>query len=995
MKLRYTATFILLLFGIVLFAQPANDNCASPFAIPPSAAWCSNIAQFTNVGATPSGYGAATCFGNASNDVWFTFTPIATDVRITIIGNTPQGAGGSLTRPEIALYTGSCGGTINEQQCESDATGNNVIELYKGGLAIGETYYVRVQGRGGRTGTFQVCMNNYNPPAEPGSDCVISSVLCDKNAFAVQKVTGAGNDPREANDADCLNIGNGNVESNSTWFAWTAATNGSLTFILTPLNPSDDLDFVVYELPQGARDCRNKKVVRCMASGDNFFPSRCMGITGLRNGSSDDSEPAACNDPRQDNFLAPVQMVAGRSYALMINNYTSKDNGFSINFGGSGEFQGPEADFTTSEPDSTICVGQPITFTDASNFGLGTITKYNWSFGPTASMASSDQKGAHTVTFNKAGTKSIILTVTSDKGCIVTKIKTIRVECCPDHFSAASGTSRNLTCPSADNGAIDLNIATNYPPYSYLWNDSTTTEDLTGLMPGDYMVTVTDNATCDTVLNFTITGPPPISFDTLITNPTCGGGMDGAITINVTGGTPPYQFNWQNQGFQASNTLANIMRGDYTVVVRDSNNCDTMLMIPLRELELHLNPAVQAVTPPSCNGGSNGSIRVEVTNGIGPFQYDFNDGRGFQNANSLSGLQAGMYRVDVQDANLCIGSFDFNMEDYPPLQITFDSTNASCNGVADGSATAIPSGGVGNFTFAWSNGQNKEMITDLPNGSYTVTVTDGNQCTLSATIVITEPDPVLIQLLEAVDVICNGDSTGTITVSGSGGTEPYEFSLGNNIFQGGATFVDVPAGNYTITIEDAEGCSNTTTAVINQPPPLLVDAGLDTIIDLGTSIDLQAISNSATVTWEWNPTERLSCTDCPNPTASPLNTTTYLVTVRNQDDCDATDDITITVNKVRPIFVPNAFSPNNDGANDRFTIFGGPAAEIITKLLVFDRWGNLLFEGLNMPLGQENAGWDGTFKGKLMGTGVYTYMAEIRFIDGEVILYEGDISIVK
>lgn len=995
MKLGYTATLFLLLGATAVFAQPSNDDCAKPFAIPPSANWCSSIAQFTNVGATPSGYGAASCFGNASNDVWFTFTPVATDVRITVIGNTQQGPGGTLTRPEIGLYLGTCGGTINEQECESDAAGNNVIELYKGGLAIGETYYIRIQGRGGRTGTFQLCINNYNPPAQPGSDCVIASLLCDKNSFAVQKVTGAGNDPREANDADCLNSFAGNVESNSTWFSWTAATNGSLTFTLKPLNPSDDLDFVLYELPQGALDCRNKRVIRCMASGDFSYPSRCMGPTGLRDGSSDNSEPAGCADPRQDNFLAPVQMVAGRSYTLMVNNFSATGNGFSIEFGGTGEFQGPVADFTMSDPDSTICVGEPITFTDASNFGLGNLSEYHWSFGPTASIASSDQKGPQTVTFNKAGTKSIVLTVTSDKGCVVTKIKTIRVVCCPDHFSSANGAVTNLTCPNANDGAVDLSIATNYPPYTFLWNDSTMTEDLSNLMPGTYTVTVTDQATCDTTLTFNVTGPPPLNFDIQTVKPTCGGGQDGAATVNVTGGTPPYQYNWQNQGFTSNNTLPNIPRGDYTVIVRDANNCDTTLTIPVRELELILDPNVQAVTPPLCNGGSDGSIQVAVTNGKAPFQYDWQDGRGFQSANSLVGLRAGTYRVDVQDANLCIGSFDFVMEDHPPLQITFDSTNASCNGVPDGSAKAIPTGGVGNYTFAWSNGQTSDTIKSLAKGNYTVTVTDANKCTVSNTVFIAEPAPVLVNVVETKDVTCNGDTTGVITVMGNGGTQPYEYSLDGSIFQGSETFTRLKAGNYTITIEDAEGCTNTTTAVIQQPPALIVDAGPDTTIDLGTSVHLQAIANNAKVVWQWAPTDQLSCADCPNPTASPFTTTKYLVTIKNEADCDASDEITIIVNKVRPIYIPNAFSPNEDGVNDRFTIFGGAAAEVITTLRVFDRWGNLLFEGTNLPLNQENVGWNGLFKGKPMGTGVYTYMAEVRFIDGEVILYEGDISIVR
>jgi gliding motility-associated-like protein len=995
MKICYPAILLCLLPAFSLWAQPANDNCAQPFDIPRSANWCSKVAEFTNERATPSGYDGANCFGNASNDVWFTFTPIATDVTITVIGRTADGGGGSIQRPEVALYYGTCGGTINEQECGSDVSGNNIIEIYKGGLAVGETYYIRVQGRGGRMGTFQLCINNYNPPVEPGSDCVISSLLCDKSPFAVQQVRGAGNDPREANGAPCFENGSpGNVESNSTWFTWTALNAGNLTFTLTPLNPTDDIDFIVYELPQGALDCRNKRIVRCMASGDFRFPSRCMGPTGLRNGSTDDSEPAGCNNPRQDNFLAPLPMQAGRTYAIMINNFSETGNGFRMEFGGTGEFQGPQADFTSSEADSTICVGQPITFTDASSFALGSIMKYEWSFGPTASMTTSDQKGPQTVSFNKAGTKSIILTITSDKGCVVTKIKTIKVECCPDHFSAAAGTVRNATC-GENNGAIDLNITTQYPPYSYLWSDSTTTEDLANLRPGRYTVTVTDQATCDTVLNFTIPTSAAIQLDTVLKRPTCGGGVDGAITLNVTGGKPPYQFNWQNQGFQPGNTLANIPRGDYTVTVRDSTNCDTTLTIALRELELRLNPAVQAVTPPTCNGAANGSIRVEVTNGLGPFQYNFNTGGGFQSANSLTGLRAGMYRVDVQDRNQCVGSFDFNIEDFPALALRFDSTDASCNGVADGRVRALASGGVVPYQFVWNTGARADSIRNLADGSYTVTVTDSNQCTISGTVVIREPAPVLVNLVSTKDVTCNGDTTGVITVAGSGGTRPYEFSLGNNIFQSDSTFRQVRAGSYTITIEDAGGCTNTTTALINQPSPLLVDAGPDTTINLGESIDLQAIANSGKVSWEWNPKETLSCTDCPNPTASPRNTITYLVTATNEDTCDVTDEITITVNKVRPVFIPNAFSPNVDGTNDRFTLFGGPAAEIITRLRVFDRWGNLLFDGSNLALGQESLGWDGTFKGKPMGTGVYTYMAEVRFIDGEVLLYEGDITIVR
>ena len=155
MRLCLPLYLVFMLTTIVSFAQPSNDDCENAFVILDVTNWCSEVAEFTNVDATDSGYGAASCFTGAHNDVWFSFTPVSTDVTITIIGNTNQGAGGSLSRPEVALYRGDCGGIINEEQCETDASGNNVIELYKGGLAPGLTYWIRVQGRNGNTGTFQ------------------------------------------------------------------------------------------------------------------------------------------------------------------------------------------------------------------------------------------------------------------------------------------------------------------------------------------------------------------------------------------------------------------------------------------------------------------------------------------------------------------------------------------------------------------------------------------------------------------------------------------------------------------------------------------------------------------------------------------------------------------------------------------------------------------------------------------------------------------------
>ncbi|MEL6925767.1 MAG: PKD domain-containing protein, partial [Bacteroidota bacterium] len=445
---------VFLLFGLssnVLLAQPVNDDCDNATNLPNVANWCSTQAQFNNAGATPSGFQAPVCWGQSRDDVWFSFNSIATDVTITVIGATPNGAGGTLRNPQVVLYQANdCGSTLNEQECATDAQGANVIELYKGGLVVGQNYLIRIQGS--NNGSFQLCVNNYNPPVNPGSDCVSASVLCDTSPFTVQSVVGAGNDPDEAGTSSCLGGFGGNSETNSTWFVWTADAEepGVLEFTLSPTNPSDDLDFVLFELTDGIGNCNAKTELRCMATGidPSLFPSRCAGPTGLRAGETDNAEPPGCNNPSQNSFLAPLEMEAGKSYGLLINNFTATGNGFSIEFGGTGKFQGPVADFT-SDATGSVCYGQDVNFTDASTFPLGELTNWQWSFGVDAVPATATGQNPPVVQWTSPGLKSVVLTVETDLGCIVTEIETILVEPCCEDVNAMTITP-NITdalCP--------------------------------------------------------------------------------------------------------------------------------------------------------------------------------------------------------------------------------------------------------------------------------------------------------------------------------------------------------------------------------------------------------------------------------------------------------------------------------------------------------------------------------------------------------------------
>ncbi len=1001
MRFGYTTVFALLLSAIAAFAQPANNECASAIRLTDVKNWCSDNAAYSNAEATPSSQALPGCFPNnqESRDVWFYFIAQGTNVSINVTGNTTINQGGTLRNPQFALYRGSCN-NLTIVDCISDAFNRNSVEMILSNLTVGDTYYIRVSARDGNTGTFKLCINNFNEVPDPEGDCSSAVVLCDKSAFAVDYVTGVGNNPNEIGNVSCSSASCPFTESSSTWYKWTCKDAGTLTFTITPLNPVDDIDFVLYELPNGIDNCSNKRDLRCMASGENVGEPvnnwiRCTGATGLRDGERDNGETCGCQSG-DNNFVAPINMEAGKSYALVINNFSNSGAGFTIEFGGTGTFLGPTADFelNLAANDTTTCVGKEISFTDVSSF-TGQIVSWRWNFGNGASIATASTKGPHNVSYNTAGLKSVTLTVETDRGCVVTTVKTILVECCSDHFSV-NGSLTPLTCPNSSDGAIDLTVTNSYGPYAFVWNDSlSNTEDLAGLPVGSYMVSVTDQAGCDTLLTFDVTGPPNFVFDTLITMPTCGGGNDGAVTLQVSGASPPYQYNWQNSGFSSNNSLTNISRGDYSVTVRDANGCDTSLVIPVRELELILDPSVDAVTPPTCNGFSDGSIVVNIANGLGPFRYNWNDGQGFRDANSLQGVRAGVYTVQVQDANLCEGNFTFNMEDHPPLTLTFDIENASCNGVTDGSVTAVITGGVGNYTFAWSNGETKETITGLSAGNYSVTIRDSNQCEITGDTTITEPDAVLIEVADVLNVICNGEATGAITVAGAGGTQPYTFSINNGTFQPEPVFKGLTAGDYTITIEDAEGCQNTTNATINQPPPLIVDAGDDQTVELGYSVDLQAIANNSDVIFNWTPPPGLSCTNCFDPTASPARTTVYTVVITDKSNCTAADSLKITVTVNRPIYAPTAFSPNGDGFNDHFTLFGGPGARIIRKLKVFDRWGNLVFETNDIPLGQERFGWDGSFNGKPMSPGVFVYMAEIEFIDDVIVPVDGDVTIIR
>lgn len=917
MKKHLLFTFLALIsLCTKAFAQPSNDECSSPIVLTDVLNYCSPIAAYTNVEATPSPYSAPSCFGGTENDVWFAFTALATDVTITVRGATFQAPGGTLNNPQIALYLGTCGGVINQLECQSAGLGDNVVEGYQGGLFVGATYLIRIQGNNGAVGTFQICINNYNPPVEPTSDCPQASILCDKSPFVVQSVTGAGANNLEMEDAQCFENGAPGInESNSTWFVWTCSVSGTLEFKLSPLNLPDDLDFVIYRLPNGIGNCTGKQIVRCMASGEGPpYPSPCLGPTGLRSGDPDISEDAGCSDAGDDAWLAPLDMVQGETYALVVNNFSLTGNGFSIEFGGTGQFLGPTADFETVP--QAVCLGTAVQVVDASTFPIGNIEEWNWSFGADAVPQTVTGQGPHTVQFNTPGVHPVVLTLKTNLGCKVTDIRSVLIY-------------------------------------------------------------------------------PDVTVDTLIAAPDCNGTANGTVTINnITSGTPPYLFSWNGGPFGTNSSLENLGVGVYTLVIRDSNLCETNLSIDVQERIL---TADVTATPPLCFGDNNGVITLEVTNGKDP--VTFNWGSGYVPDNSMGGFASGIYTIQAIDNVLCKGTFNVTVTDNPPLLFSMDTIDVSCFGAADGMAQINPVGGVGNYMYNWSNGATTQKINGLVPGQYNVTVTDGNECFESGGVFIVEPPDVAVDLLNVVDLVCNGVPEGEIHVEGQGGRPPYTFSPDGITYVSTDKLVALPAGDYWVKVKDSGGCLDSVFATINQPPQLIAIAEpADTLLNLGYTVDISmtTFNGNPPLSFEWTPTDGVTKATDEEPTIQAIRDQYYVVRVTDEDGCVAFDTVHIRVNKARPVYFPNIFKP--DGAreyeNEFFTGYSGPAASQINLLRIYDRWGSLIFEKKDFDLNVPNFGWDGTYKGEKM-SGVFAWYAMVGFIDGEELPYEGSITVLR
>ena len=488
--------------------------------------------------------------------------------------------------------------------------------------------------------------------------------------------------------------------------------------------------------------------------------------------------------------------------------------------------------------------------------------------------------------------------------------------------------------------------------------------------------------------------PLPLQIDLLPTDASCAGTCDGQVQANVQGGTGGYTYTWDNAG--SGDLLSGLCADAYTVTVEDANGCQEVMTTTVAEPPEFVATATVTANV-SCFGGSDGSITV-TTNG-NPIAYQWSTAA---NTPSISGLPGGNYSVTVTNDDGCQAiAFATVQTPSAPVTVSIQLIEpVSCSGEADGVLQAVAGGPGTGFSYSWSNSAATSQANNLSTGNYTVTVVSNAGCTATASFFLDEPEPMVVEW-SSKDITClPGEEEGLIQVDTvSGGVGPYLYALNNGVFSSDPQFGSLTEGPYQLKVMDAAGCEQVIPVTITAPPELFADLGPDQMLALGEPLLLDASTNAvnALFTWAADGIPVLCPTfDCQTLELVPVATGIYTVVVQDTiTQCRASDELYVEVRNDRKIFFPNAFSPNFDGSNDYFVMYGALGVNQVLNFRVFDRNGALVYEAAGFLPGDESYGWDGTFRGQKAQTGVYAYFAEIEFIDGDRVLFKGDVLLVR
>lgn len=534
--------------------------------------------------------------------------------------------------------------------------------------------------------------------------------------------------------------------------------------------------------------------------------------------------------------------------------------------------------------------------------------------------------------------------------------------------SAGTATIANIFSPTSSISVFQPGT------YTFVWNVKDSCAD------ADTVVVIFTNCQFSNPIVGTVSGTPvTCPEDTTL------------IHINWTGGAGIFSFSW-NTG-DSTTQFWGYSGTNYSVLITDSSGCETPVTITGSvPAPIGVGGFINLTKPITCNNESNATLDIITTTGIPPFLYNFNGGS-FGSQTNYTNVWSDWFTFIIQDSRGCRDTISYYVNNPPALVVNLTSKNVSCKASKDGKVTANVQGGVQPYQYQWSNNATVNPIENLGAGTYTVYVSDANGCVATNIIQLSKLANVDIKILSKADAVCS-KPLGSAWVAATGGNGDYAYSWATNPPILGQYANGLDSGSYKVYAYDTQNCIDSMTIKIGDtPPPVVAFTTNPTDIKLMEDTEIQFITDCKnTKYFHWDFDDSRSST-IQNPYHNYEEPGTYkvrLVGVEPQGVCSDTAYKTFQIYTKGTFYIPNAFSPNDDGNNDVFQIIGEGVADF--GCVIFDRWGEEVFHFASVN--DKWTGWDSK-KGKASPEGVYTYKLFARTTEGRILNKAGTITLIR
>ena len=513
------------------------------------------------------------------------------------------------------------------------------------------------------------------------------------------------------------------------------------------------------------------------------------------------------------------------------------------------------------------------------------------------------------------------------------------------------------------------------------------------LGPGSYTVFIYDDNNCEYIFAFEMTTAENLGLEAQVNDVECEGQILGSILATPNGGTAPYNFIWSNG--EHTSSISNLQAGSYGLTLSDAAACSQEF-----QFEIETNNSFEisaAISHPSCVNTDDGAIQIntESTN----LSFEWNNGF---SGNALENLVEGEYSLEVIDEKGCIQKEKYILEAESHMETSETISEIVCAGEESGSIDIEILVSHPPYELLWSNGAQSEDLENLSAGEYQLSLTDSKGCLLTKNYNITAPEEISLDITVVPETVCEGFPMAQLLLSSSGGTGAHEYQLND-----GSTIVedyilDVENGRHQITVRDENNCE----AIFNQSIDLPYVEGLaleieePDIILLGEEfpITTHVKGEKDGLYYSWSSLEQdaLTCYDCKEPIFIGSIAQELRLIVFDDQGCSAENEIFLRINKEASVYVPSAFSPNGDGTNDLYQVYGkNTLINKFREFKIYDRFGEMVFVRKDFRPDDTSIGWDGTFGGEALNPGVFVWSLEVEYIDGSIENFKGSLSLIR